>query len=421
VLKPAGFRPHDILASERWTGLIRKGWRKLYRFARGFRSGEWVRPLRDRSMIARHPVCESILQWALATPGARVERIRPSLTIERVQPQTIGGNVHPYLGFPPAYVVPEKYLACVPGGRLVGKQGLVVLPDGSFSAESIYDLSQLGIAPDFRAPLPHDERYQPGNYYSLIVMGSEVGGHVYYYHWLHDVVLRLHEIADRVPPDTFFIVPGNRFPFQDELLFLAGIDRERLWEWDGTSVLRLENLYFSPPTPLTGTDSPETDLWFRNRAMAAYGVHLGPASRRIFISRKHMPYHHIVNEPEVEAVLSDFGFEVHCPEQYSLGEQVELFAHAEVVIGGHGSGMTNILFSPPGLTLIDVFTDKFTQGTARWWTKAFWSQCIALGHHYWYLTGDAVPSRSGSRKPDIYVPPGRLREAVEAAVYSVSP
>ena len=350
-------RLHGMLVSEGWAGLIRKTWRTICGIVNGCRSGAWLGLLRYRSALPRHPVCESILEWALASSGAHVERIRPSLTIERVQPHTISGNVHPYLGsFPPAYVVPEKYLACVPGGRLVGKQGLVVLPDGSFSAESIYDLSQLVRAPAFRAPLPHDELYQPGNYYSLIIMGSEVGGHVYYYHWLHDVVLRLHEITDRLPADTLFIVPDHRFPFQDELLSLAGIHPERLLEWDGNTALRLENLYFSPPSPLTGTDSPDTDLWFRNRAMAAYGVHLGPPSRRIFISRKHMRYHHIVNEPEVETVLSDFGFEIHYPEKYALSEQVELFAQAEVVIGGHGSGMTNILSHRP-----DLLSSTFSQ------------------------------------------------------------
>jgi hypothetical protein len=272
---------------------------------------------------SRHGICESVLEWALLAPGAHVERIRPSYTVDREAPHTIDGRVHPYFAsFPSEYVVPEKYLACIPGGRVLGKRGLVVLPDGSFSAESIYDVSQLLMAPELHKRLPTAERYQPGNYYSLPIWGSEIGGRLYWYHWIHDVVLRLHEIVDRLPPDTRFIVPPNRRPVQDELLALVGVGADRLWEWDGRGVLRLENLYFSPPSPPSGIDSPETDVWLRNRALAAYGLELGPPRRRILVTRRSQDYHHISNEPEIEALLQDFGFEVHAPEQYSLKEQV---------------------------------------------------------------------------------------------------
>src|SRR3984957_10856420 len=380
------------------------------------RSSRGANFVRHPGRNSRHPVCDSVLKWALTTPGIHVERIRPSYTVDRVAPRTIDGSVHPYFAsFPSKYVVPEKYLACVPGGRVLGKRGLVVLPDGSFSAESIYDVSQLPMAPEFSERLPTAERYQPGNYYSLPIWGAEIGGRLYWYHWIHDVVLRLHEIVDRVPPDTRFIVPPNRLPVQDELLALAGVGADRLWEWDGSGVLRLENLYFSPPSPPSGIDSPETDMWLRNRVLAAYGLELGPPRRRILVTRRNADYHHIINEPEVEALLQDFGFEVHSPEQYSLKEQVALFASAQVVVGAHGSRHTNILFSPPGLALIDIFPDNSpTLG------KSIWSLCVGLGHQYWYMLGDAVPSRTGSSRPDILVPLPEFRKVVDAALGALS-
>ena len=221
------------------------------------------------------PVCESVLQWALSHPGADVQRLQAAMTIRRQSPRTLG---HPaaqqfFSSFPPEYVLPEKYLARLPGAFLVGDVGLVVLPDGSFSAESIYDRSHLLDSSAYWTPLPANPRFERGDFYTLLIKFAQGQN---YYHWLHDVVLRLYDIVDRLPPTTRFVVPSHRLPFQDEYLSIAGVNAERLWEFDG-GVVQLENLYFSPPSALTGTDSPAAEIWFRDRVLCTYGIALGPA------------------------------------------------------------------------------------------------------------------------------------------------
>jgi capsular polysaccharide biosynthesis protein len=289
-----------------------------------------------------------VLEWANATPDASAELVLPASTVERLPPNTLDATVHSFFAsFPRSYLVPEKYIARVPGGRVVASEGLLVLPDGSFSVESIYEFSHLLEATSFRKRLPGNETFYPGNYFSLLikfVAGSN------YYHWLHDGVLRLHEVIDRLPADTRFVVPPGRRPFQDEALALVGVRADRLCELADGGVARFENLYFSPPSAPTGVDSPEAELWFRECALNAYGIALGPPSRRIYISRRGAGYRRIDNEPEVESLLRDLGFEIHELEQYSLRDQVALFAEAEVVVSAHGAGLTNMLFSPPGLS-----------------------------------------------------------------------
>ena len=49
----------------------------------------------------------------------------------------------------------------------------------------------------------------------------------------------------------------------------------------------------------------------------------------------------------MEACAADRGFEIVCPEELSLEEQVALFAGTGLVIGEYGSGLHNTLFSPP--------------------------------------------------------------------------
>jgi capsular polysaccharide biosynthesis protein len=347
-----------------------------------------------------------VLQWALAAPDASIERVRPASIINRVPPNTLDATVHEFFtSFPQSYLVPEKYIARVPGGRLVGDVGLLVLPDGSFCVESIYERRLLLEAPPYRKRLPRQETFYRGNYYSLLIKFVEGPN---YYHWLHDGVLRLHEVIERLPADTRFVVPPHRRPFQDEALGLIGLSPDRLCELGDGGVARFENLYFSPPSAPTGVDSPEAELWFRTRALNAYGIALGPPSRRIYISRRGASYRRIANEAEIEALLRDLGFEIHELEQYSLRDQVALFAEAEVVVSAHGAGLANMLFAPPGLVVVDIFeSTRFN--------KCFWNMSNALGHRYWYLVGDTVPSGM-TYAGDIQVSLGAFRELVTAAM-----
>jgi capsular polysaccharide biosynthesis protein len=278
-----------------------------------------------------HSVCESILEWALTTPDASVERVCPASTVHRQPPNTLDATVHEFFAsFPPSYLVPEKYIARVPGGRIVASEGLLVLPDGSFSVEGIYERRHLLEVPSFRKRLPRNETFYPGNYFSLLIKFVTDSN---YYHWLHDGVLRLHEVIERLPADTRFVVPARRRPFQDEALALVGVSPDRLCELGDGGVARFENLYFAPPSAPSGVDSTEADVWFRERALSAYGIALGPPSRRIYISRRGASYRRITNESEVEALLRDLGFEIHELEQYSLHDQVALFR------GGRSRGL----------------------------------------------------------------------------------
>jgi len=341
-----------------------------------------------------------VLQWALSHPDADVQRLHAETTIRRDSPRTLDQPAAQqfFSSFPPEYVLPEQYLARLPGAFLVGDVGLVVLPDGSFGAESIYDRSHLLDASAYRTPLPAHPRFERGDFYSLLIKFAGPN----YYHWLHDVVLRLHDIVDRLPLTARFVVPSHRLPFQDEYLSIAGVNAERLWEFDG-GVVQFENLYFSPPSALTGTDSPAAEIWFRDRALSTYGISLGPACRRVYITRRNARYRRIVNECEVETFLQDFGFETHELEKYSVRDQIALFAEAEMVVAAHGAGLTNILFSPPGLRVIDIFEGSL-------FNKCFWGISTALGHHYWPLVGDTVTN--GHSAHDIRVSIPRLRQVV---------
>lgn len=52
----------------------------------------------------------------------------------------------------------------------------------------------------------------------------------------------------------------------------------------------------------------------------------------------------LVNENDVISLLNQYEFESFEPGRLSLEDQVRLFANADVVIGPHGAGLTNIIY-----------------------------------------------------------------------------
>jgi capsular polysaccharide biosynthesis protein len=68
---------------------------------------------------------------------------------------------------------------------------------------------------------------------------------------------------------------------------------------------------------------------------------------RLYISRRKAANRRIVNESEISPLLKEHGFEIVLCEDLSLGEQVRLFARTTATIGGHGAGLTNLIYCMP--------------------------------------------------------------------------
>ena len=351
--------------------------------------------------------CENVRAWAADVLDTDSTTVLPPRRVKRNLPHTIEPEIDS------AYVTcqdvsqREKYVVPIAGARIVGGIGLIVLPDGSYSSESVYARRVLEEDSDYRSRKQRPTISKPGTYFSLVDVWTVRSGGIYY-HWLHDTLERLVGVLDLLPQGTKFIVPDDLKPFQLETLRLVGIEEELLVRYSGNEVWELERLYFSPPTSNSGSHRRDADLWLRDRLMEALKVPRAgraPARRRLFVSRRNMKGRRITNEEEVEAILRDRGFETLMPETLSLRRQVELFAEASVIVSTHGSAFTNILFSPPGLVVLDMVPPSMLH-TAY----VFWSMSEELDHQYWYLA--AADSGTGS-VPDTYVPCEKLAATLE--------
>jgi len=126
---------------------------------------------------------------------------------------------------------------------------------------------------------------------------------------------------------------------------------------------------------------PNYRRWFLERVAPAR-----PSRRdqRILISRAQTAKHRgrfMENEDEVFEALEPLGFRRYRLEAMTPSEQVNLFHDAEVVVGAHGSGLTNLVFADAA-NVIELFPATFV-------TPHYYFLCKSCGHLYRYIRGTA--------------------------------
>lgn len=79
-------------------------------------------------------------------------------------------------------------------------------------------------------------------------------------------------------------------------------------------------------------------------------------SSKVFISRSDASRRRLQNRTEIMNHLQKYGFESYELSKMSFLQQVKLFSQAEEVIGIHGAGFANLIFSS-NCTVTEIFGD----------------------------------------------------------------
>lgn len=79
--------------------------------------------------------------------------------------------------------------------------------------------------------------------------------------------------------------------------------------------------------------------------------------RRLFVSRQDTFKKRVDNEAEIEAALARIGFVTIAPGNHTVAEQARLFLDADIIVGGHGAGLTNMIFCGPDTRVVELATD----------------------------------------------------------------
>ena len=219
-----------------------------------------------------------------------------------------------------------------------------------------------------------------------------------YYHWICEILPRLwyRDYYEELR-DLPILVPANLPTFAIESFELLGIPLSQLIPLTPKSIAVKELLIPS----MMANECASTQMISFLRKKLHGSSSLSTLKRRIYISRRDASTRKVSNEAEVMQLLKPLGFEEVVLSNLSLKDQVELFSSAELVIGPHGAGITNLVFCPPGSKLIEFMPRAIS-------SRLYYLLCKKAGIAYGCLM---VDEDANSFRVDII----KLRELVMRA------
>jgi Glycosyltransferase 61 len=293
----------------------------------------------------------------------------------------------------------------LPNARICGPSGAVITADGSIIGDSFWNRPPFEVDPVYTRLRFSRARRLPGSYCTLTYASGVCG----YYHWMFESLPRLlcAMEAGAITPDTRAIVNGHLQDYQLQTLAFLGFPRERLFVID-EGVYEVETLLF----PTTAMMNPLAVSWLRSR-FAAWTSPDKPV--RLYISRAKAQQRRVLNEEALLPILQKHGLTVINAEDLDVEAQVRLFARADVLVGPHGAGLTNMVFAPPPCKVVELCHPQYCC------QYIFFKLAAVAQHHYTGVICKAANRASrlvhqSAGKDDLLVDPQELDRVLTAVL-----
>ena len=343
-----------------------------------------------------------------ASPSLKVRAYGPVVESSRVDRGFPGWSK----GFPPDFFAnqqtidsPECWVVDLPSAKVFTHRGSILSPDHRL----LFDLSpQHSLRGTFeevyrhhamrRLVFPPREKVE-GTVLSLL---TPAGGN--FFHWMTEVLPRL-QLARWALPDLFkrieLCLVNRDNGFAAKTLSWLGVPRGKIRVARDAEYLQADSLIV-PSLPGVTSAIPKWVLaWIRETFLPmAKTPDSFQAAPWIYVARGKSPRRRILNEDEWIRHLESLGFTTIYPEDFSLEEQIWIFAHAEWVVGAHGAGLTNLIWCQSGTRVWEIFlNDHFN--------PAYWSISNTLGLSYHvarYSLSDSGRTSAGQVGQDVSLP-----------------
>ncbi|MBI2344840.1 glycosyltransferase family 61 protein [Candidatus Dependentiae bacterium] len=253
----------------------------------------------------------------------------------------------------------ETFILTIPNGSVYSKLGLFFI-DNCFIKELMWkeiEYNLLSIKPIKEKNIIH--------FSGRVAVIAQIT-YNNYCHWINEILSRL-ALLELAKIDYDWLYVPQDSAFMRDTLELWGIDRGKIIAptSDDFAITADEIII---PSFVSNTDfmyaflcanyfQPYLLKYIQNKFLKKipFFENKDYNKKKIFISRRDAPFRKVVNEEELFNILKEQGF-VRCElSSMSFQEQVNLFRNADVIISAHGSGLTNIIFSKPGTTVIELF------------------------------------------------------------------
>lgn len=342
---------------------------------------------------ARPEVCLDIAGWAAKREIPAWEIHRPIYT--EVQP--LAGEdamARSEIELHEADYRRAQSLVVIPQGRVRDAIGLVFLTDDSVCYQGNWFLPYLTQHPSYQARLRR-KRYVKGDVFSLLGLWSGE-----FYHWFHDTLPRLWNSLPHLPSGTRFLIHAQPKAYQLDSLQALGISPDRLVCQADRGDAVIERLWFATPVGHSTFSAADTLRQIASRLKSHFGFKQLAGRQRIYVSRRKAPTRRLLNESEIEPWLKAYGFQMVVMEDFPFRRQVEICAAANVLIGPHGAGLTNLLYCVPGSSIGEIAVSGVFPhylGMAR-----------QMGHSFQRFAANPAGAQ------DMVVDPGEFRKWLES-------
>jgi capsular polysaccharide biosynthesis protein len=182
-------------------------------------------------------------------------------------------------------------------------------------------------------------------------------------HWLLDILprLKIFEQNNSIEEINYFLLPELKYSFQRETLEILNIPFNKILSDKKNRHIEADTLFvIDHPWHKKGNVQDEIIYipewiinWLREKFLV-YAEYKN-ISKKIYIDRSDSLFNHcqIINSEEVWEYLKKEGFTKIKSTEITFKNQIGLFNSATTIVGAHGAGLTNMIFSKSNTNIIE--------------------------------------------------------------------
>lgn len=209
-----------------------------------------------------------------------------------------------------------------------------------------------------------------------------------YFHWINELLTRAY-LLNQLGFDGLFLTPSANHPFISESLEMIGIAPERLIPYDHSRGALCDSLVmFDFFNFCDAVENPH--IWEAIRDIllkqADTSLTLPPEVNGIYVARSGL--RSVKNERDIAPLFERHGIIAIRAEGLSLRQQVRVVSLSKILVGPHGSGLTNSLFMPRESAVVELLPASMIN-------MCFYHIAMLLNHRYY-----TVPTNPNDCDPD---------------------
>ena len=216
----------------------------------------------------------------------------------------------------------------------------------------------------FEKGTPRLKKKLNGTVISLLTGG---GGNVNYSHWLFDVLPRLgiYETISSLAEINYFLFPNLEKKFQKETILALGLNYKKCLSSIKFRHISSNKIIVTDHPYCLNNDATQDinniplwiSEWLKNK-FSKFQIRDQKSPSKIYIDRSDSEtdtknLRKILNETELLNLLEQNNFKKVKLSKIEFSKQVQLFYNADIVVGLHGAGFSNIVFCKPGTKIVE--------------------------------------------------------------------